>query len=150
ETLKKQDKYYLFYNLLYLVQNIMGDRMNQKTIAVRTDLAFEAVDGKELKTANEVIIEDYDFKNIKIKKTTISDNTAKELSRKAVVYYLLDISNANIHDTDDLRNVEDAVTKVLKEVLALENININSKGLIVGLGIDSVTPVSLGPAVIDN
>ena len=124
--------------------------MNQKTYSVRTDLAFEAIDGKELKTANEVINEDFQFKNIKIKKTTISENTSKEVSRKAGVYYLIDITDANIHDTDNLRIIEDAVTKVLKEVLQLENIDINSKGLIVGLGNDNVTPDSLGPAVIDN
>lgn len=124
--------------------------MDNKAYSVRTDLAYEAIDGQQLKTADEVINEDSEYKNIKIKKTIINETTAKEISRKHGLYYLVDISNVNIHDTDDLRNVEDALTKVLKEVLQYENIDINSKGLIVGLGNDNVTPDSLGPAVIDN
>ncbi|HHU56150.1 MAG TPA: GPR endopeptidase [Acholeplasmataceae bacterium] len=124
--------------------------MEVNKISVRTDLAFEAVDGKTFQHQDEIINEDVDFKKVKIKKTTIKENGAKECGRKPGVYYLIDISGTDIHDTDDLRNIEDAVTKVLKEVLQGENININSKGLIVGLGNDNVTPDALGPMVVDN
>lgn len=124
--------------------------MEEKKINIRTDLAFEAVAGKTLQHQDEVIHEDIDFKKVKIKKTTIKENVGKEIGRKPGLYYLIDITNTNIHDTDDLRNIEDAVTKVLKEVLAIEGIDLNSKGLIVGLGNDNVTPDALGPMVIEK
>ncbi|HEY8445229.1 MAG TPA: GPR endopeptidase [Bacilli bacterium] len=119
-------------------------------ISIRTDLAFEAVDGRQLQNQSDVINEDLDFKNVKIKKTTIKENAANELGRKAGVYYLIDISKTNIHDTDDLRNIEDSITMVLKELLSSEGITLQSKGLIVGLGNDNVTPDSLGPLVVEN
>jgi spore protease len=116
---------------------------------VRTDLAIEAVDGANIQS-QDVVNEDINFKEVKIKKTTINDNAGKQINRKPGLYYLVDISDVDIHDTDDLRTVEDALTKVIKEVLEHEGISIKSKGLIVGLGNVNVTPDSLGPSVIDN
>lgn len=124
--------------------------MDLKKYNVRTDLAFEAIDGRTMQNQDAVINQDFDFQNVKIKKTTISESGANELNRKAGYYYLIDISDTDIHDTDDLRTIEDSITKVLKDVLVTEGININSRGLIVGLGNHNVTPDSLGPLVIEN
>ena len=124
--------------------------MDLQKYNIRTDLAYEAVDGKELQYANEVINEDSSYKDIKITKTVLSENVSKEVGRKPGFYYLIDISKVDMHDTDSARDIEDAITKSLKELLAFEGININSKGLIVGLGNINVTPDSLGPLVVDN
>jgi spore protease len=117
---------------------------------IRTDLAYEAVDRQDLQYANEVINEEVPYKNINITKTVLSENVSNEVGRKPGFYYLIDISKVDMHDTDASRDIEDSITKVLKELLAFEGININSKGLIVGLGNINVTPDSLGPLVIDN
>ena len=124
--------------------------MDMSKYNVRTDLAAEAVDGAQIKNINDVINEEMDLKKVKIRKTIINEKAATEISRKPGIYYLVDISDTDIHDTDDIRNIEDALTKVIKELLQNENITINSKGLIVGLGNVNVTPDSLGPTVIDN
>jgi spore protease len=124
--------------------------MDLKKYNIRTDLAYEAVDSQQLKYSNEVINEENIFKKVKLTKTVINENVGKEIGRKPGQYYLVDIFNVDIHDTDDFRNIEDALTMVLKEVLASEGINLSSKGLVVGLGNVNVTPDSLGPLVIDN
>jgi|SRR5690554_588271 len=124
--------------------------MDLQKYNVRTDLAFEAVDGRVLQNQNEVINEDFDYHNVRIKKTVINQKAAEELNRKQGCYYLIDISEVDIHDTDSLRIIEDAITKTLKEVLSIEGVNPNSKGLLVGLGNHNVTPDSLGPMVIEN
>lgn len=124
--------------------------MDLQKYNIRTDLAYEAVDRKDLQYANEVINETNQYKDIDITKTVISENVSKEVGRKPGFYYLIDISKTDMHDTDSARNIEDAITLVLKELLQLEGINLKSSGLVVGLGNVNVTPDSLGPLVIDN
>lgn len=124
--------------------------MDLQKYNIRTDLAYEAVESKELQYVNEVVNETNQYKDINITKTVISENVSKEVGRKPGFYYLIDISKADLHDTDQARNIEDAITLVLKELLRFEGITLKSTGLIVGLGNDNVTPDSLGPIVIDN
>lgn len=124
--------------------------MDLQKYNIRTDLAYEAVDGKNLQYQNEVINEETNYKSINITKTVISENVSQETGRKPGLYYLIDISKVDMHDTDQSRDIEEAITNVLKELLTLEGINLGSKGLIVGLGNINVTPDSLGPLVVDN
>ncbi len=124
--------------------------MDLKKYNVRTDLAYEAIASQQSKFAHEAINEEQVFKDIKITKSVVSENLADEIGKKPGIYYLVDLFGVDIHDTDQNRNVEDSLTKVLKELLTFEGINIQSKGLVVGLGNVNVTPDSLGPIVIDN
>ncbi len=112
---------------------------------VRTDLAFEAVD--TLKSKNKKYQK---YKDIKVIETKVSKELAKEINKKQGDYYLIDISNENINDSESLLKVEELLTKILKQVFKKEKINHSSKGLIVGLGNLNITPDSLGPKVVDK
>lgn len=112
---------------------------------VRTDLAYEAVD--TLKSKNK---EFKRYENIKVYETKVSKALSKKINKKAGDYYLIDISNENINDSESLLKIESFFTKQLKQILKKENINSKSKGLIVGLGNMNITPDSLGPKVVDK
>ena len=116
----------------------------------RTDLAFEAIDMYKLKNNSDVIDEEYEVNNIVIKRTVVSEEAEKHAHKKKGVYYSLDTRAIQTHDNDDLVNCEIELSKIIKEVLKLENINEKHKGLVVGLGNINVTPDSLGPLVVDN
>jgi len=121
--------------------------MDLDNFQVRTDLAFELVD---VKGANDVITEEIKEDKLIIKRTIVPDHLSEKLGKRSGVYYALDIQGINIHDHDDAKKCEDALTYIIKEVMKLENINPSHKGLVVGLGNANVTPDSLGPAVIEN
>ena len=83
-------------------------------------------------------------------KTVTKRVVRKYTNKKKGVYYSLDTRAIKTHDNDDLVNCEIELSKIIKEVLKLENINEKQKGLVVGLGNINVTPDSLGPLVVDN
>ena len=116
----------------------------------RTDLAFEAIDMVKLENSDDVIDEEYEVNNIIVKRTVVSEKAEKYTNKKKGVYYSLDTRAIKTHDNDDLVNCEIELSKIIKEVLKLENINEKQKGLVVGLGNINVTPDSLGPLVVDN
>ena len=60
---------------------IRGDLMNLDKFQVRTDLAFESLDLKQLQYANEVIDEEFEQDNLLIKRTVISENVGKEIGK---------------------------------------------------------------------
>jgi spore protease len=124
--------------------------MNLDKFQVRTDLAFESLDLKQLQYANEVIDEEFEQDNLLIKRTVISENVGKEIGKKPGLYYVLDTQAIKTHDHDDLKKCEKALTQIIKDVMTVENITGKNRGLIVGLGNVNVTPDSLGPVVIDN
>jgi spore protease len=124
--------------------------LNLDKFRVRTDLAFESLDLQKMQYANEVIDEEFEQDNLKIKRTVITENVGKEIGKKPGLYYVLDTQAIKTHDHDDLKKCENALTQIIKDVLNVENITLKSRGLIVGLGNVNVTPDSLGPTVIDN
>ena len=117
---------------------------------VRTDLAFEAIDDFKMKSAIDVYEDNFEEKNVKIKRTVVNESVSKEIGKKSGIYYSIDTTSIKTHDHDDLVHCENVLTKVIKEVLKVEGITTKSKGLVVGLGNINVTPDSLGPLVIDN
>lgn len=124
--------------------------MNLEKFQVRTDLAFESIDAIQNSNTSEVINEHYEEDKLVITRTIINNKVANEIGKKPGVYYALDTQAIKTHDNDDLEKCENALTKIIKEVLQIEGINETHKGLMVGLGNVSVTPDSLGPLVIDN
>ena len=112
---------------------------------LNTDLAYEAVGTLKSKTK-----EFKNYKSIKLIETTVNKELAKEINKKQGDYYLIDVSNEDLNDSDCLLTVEKFITDVLKKILRKEKINSKSKGLIVGLGNLNITPDSLGPKVIDK
>lgn len=144
-------KIYLIYFIKYvlMVKIVMGDKMDLSRYNVRTDLVKEILEHNGI-VPDESFNTEEEYNNIKITKTIVNEELSGKLNKKPGLYYLIDINNVDIHDHDDNKNIENALTKVLKEVLNNEGITLKSKGLIVGLGNDKVTPDSLGPLVIED
>lgn len=112
---------------------------------LRTDLAVEAVDTLRSKQ------KDYkNFGSIRLVETKVNKQLSKEINKKEGDYYLVDISEEDINDSESLLIIEKFITRLLKKILSKEKINSNSKGLVVGLGNLNITPDSLGPKVVDK
>lgn len=110
-----------------------------------TDLAAEAVS-----TLKSQCKEYKKYDTIKLVETKVDKKLSKEINKKAGNYYLVDISNEDLNDSDNLIKVEKFITSLLKKILRKEKITSKSKGIIVGLGNLNITPDSLGPKVIDK
>lgn len=114
-------------------------------MSVRTDLAYEAV--SVLKSNNK---EFKKYGKLKLIETIVDKNLSKKINKKEGDYYLIDISEEDINDTDSLLKIEKLLSKVIRKLFKKEKITSRSKGLIVGLGNLNVTPDSLGPKVVDK
>lgn len=111
----------------------------------RTDIIYEAVD--TLLSKNKQY---KNFENINLIHTNVSSKLSKKINKKQGDYYLVDISKLDLNNKEDIKSIQKFVSKLIKKILKKENITIKSKGLIVGLGNDNITPDSLGPKVIDK
>lgn len=119
----------------------MNKEVDLSKYQVRTDLAIDQIEEKtKLKGVkhNTEIID-----NIKI--TTVKLDEANSLNKKKGKYITLEFED--VTDSKNRENVTNVLTKVLKEILKLNN---DSFGLVVGLGNDKSTPDSLGPLVVND
>lgn len=110
--------------------------------AIRTDIASEMIQDNSFASKS--------IDGIEVSKIILDEEDGKKIGKKKGLYYSLDTRAVKTHDTKDINVCIKVLTKIIKEVLKYENIDINSKGLIVGLGNINVTPDSLGPLVVDN
>lgn len=111
----------------------------------RTDIIYEAVD--TLLSKNKQY---KNFENINLIHTNVSSELSKKINKKQGDYYLVDISKLDLNNKEDIKSIQKFLSKLIKKIFKKENITIKSKGLIVGLGNDNITPDSLGPKVIDK
>ncbi len=112
---------------------------------IYTDLAAEAVNTLQSKQKQYK-----KYGNIKVVETKVDKELSSKINKKIGDYYLIDISEEDINDSNSLLNIESFLTSLLKKILKKEKVNSHSKGLIVGLGNLNVTPDSLGPKVVDR
>ena len=121
--------------------------MKKNKINFRTDMASESFQMNNLENKSEI----FNIKNVDICKTIVDEKISKKIGKKEGIYYELDLKNCDILDTDNIKDIEYALSHVLREVIKYEGIDINkSKCIIVGLGNINVTPDSLGPLVSEN
>lgn len=121
--------------------------MVMKKCSIRTDLASESLSLKKLEDKSLCFFDD----NIKISKILVDKGLSKKIKRKEGIYFEIDIENCDILDTDDSNKIEICLSKVIKDILDYEGIDVNkSKCLVLGLGNSNISPDSLGPKVIDN
>lgn len=123
---------------------------NEKMIIGRTDLAQDDYE----QTINRQTLpdwqnEEYEVHNIKVTKNIIGQNAASLINKQPGLYYTLDLTNCNIHDTKTIEEIEDVMADTIKEILRTKNL-LGKKAFIVGLGNSNVTPDAVGPYVIDN
>lgn len=111
---------------------------------IRTDLATEAIKDSGL------VEEEKEINGLILKRIIVKDEDKRKVSIKPGMYYTLDTRSIQTHDTDDINNCIDVLSKVIKEIMEYEKIEESYSGLIVGLGNINVTPDSLGPLVVDN
>lgn len=114
----------------------------------RTDLAYDEYERlsdkpKDLKN------DSFQLDDCLVYKTEIGNESAKRLSKKPGLYYTLDLTSKEIHDSKTIEQLESALSKILLEILK-ENDLINKRAFVVGLGNQNITPDAIGPFVIDN
>lgn len=116
---------------------------------LRTDLAYDKAQEyndenlEGLKTACE------DVEGINIICHQIDEPAASILQKAPGIYYTIDLTNLNYHDHIVSDKIENALSKIIKELLDIYNLH-NKSCLVVGLGNDNVTPDAIGPYVVDN
>ena len=119
----------------------MNKEIDLSKFQIRTDLAIDYVNqDSELFGVkhNTEIIDNLTITNVEL-------DSKNALNKKKGKYITIEFDD--VTDIDNNNKVTKVLTKVLKEIL---NINNNSFGLIVGLGNDKSTPDSLGPLVIKD
>lgn len=120
-----------------------------KNVTFRTDLAIEEVAKIDCNKIEGVNTKEFTCFNILINKTKINKKHDKRLSKKAGLYYTLDLQNININDNQTQENIIKALSKVLIEIIESKNL-LDKKAMVIGLGNINVTPDSLGPYTLDN
>jgi spore protease len=118
---------------------------------IRTDLALESKE--RLEAARDdmrgVVVEEiYDEKRnvIVTKVKVVTENGAKALGKPIGTYLTLEAPDLILPDTGTHREVSEALSEQLKELLGPEIQSV----LVVGLGNREVTPDALGPKVVGN
>lgn len=113
---------------------------------LRTDLAIEALEGKEIK--DSVITEEKIKYDIKITTVDVLKNGIKLINKKEGRYITIEFDD--VTDTVHKNHIKDVFSEELRDLLSFLKIKNSDVGLIIGLGNDKSTPDALGPAVIDN
>ena len=121
---------------------------------IRTDLAIEnrEIYQKAERIEDEIPGIKTDFKNIsndlKVTKVEVlTEEGERALGKPKGKYYTLEAENLHLGIEEIDNQVENEVSKILKELLQLKS---EDKVLVVGLGNEEVTPDSIGPKVISK
>ena len=122
---------------------------NEKFIFGRTDLAKDDYESNNLNDFVDFENVETNYENIPITKNIIGEKSSEILNKPRGLYYTIDLTNLNIHDTNTLERIEKAVASVIREIIDNLSLN-NKKAFVVGLGNSNVTPDAIGPYVIDN
>jgi spore protease len=125
----------------------------QTNIQVRTDLAVEARDmfvEQEEKVQKEsqlkgVTVKEREQDNIKISYVEIDETGEELIGKKKGSYVTIYADGVKRQDTNRQEKAAEILAKELEQLIAKNNIPLDSKGLIVGLGNWNVTPDALGP-----
>ncbi|MBO1003465.1 GPR endopeptidase [Pseudogracilibacillus auburnensis] len=127
----------------------------EKEYSVRTDLAIEAKDmyvEKERDTADipGVKATDHVYDHVKVSHIEISKDGEKTLNKKAGSYITIFADGVKKQDTKMQAKAANVLSREIEKLMNQNNIQPNSKGLIVGLGNWNVTPDALGPMTVEK
>ncbi|GEN31046.1 spore protease [Cerasibacillus quisquiliarum] len=119
---------------------------------VRTDLAVEAKDmyGKEEGQSEGITVRDVKKDGIKISYVKINDEGARKTGKKRGHYVTIYADGVKKQDTASQEAAAKILASELENILKLNHIHKNDKGLIVGLGNWHVTPDALGPMTVEK
>lgn len=124
---------------------------------VRTDLAIEAKDmyvenqeATDQKKIKGVTIKERNDEGINISYVEIDDTGAELLGKKPGSYITIYADGVKRQDTKRQEQAAKVLAKELEQLIVKNNIPVDSKGLIVGLGNWNVTPDALGPMTVEK
>lgn len=122
----------------------------EKKYQVRTDLAIEAKDmyiEREEKTSEieGVSVKERTENNIRISYVDIDQAGANTIGKKVGSYVTIYADGVKMQDTKKQDEAATVLSKEIIQLLKMNNIKDDGKGLIVGLGNWNVTPDALGP-----
>lgn len=123
----------------------MGHSIDLSKYQVRTDLAIESINNKEI---NGILSKETVEDGIKITDVFVSKEGSEIIKKKSGNYVTIEFED--ITDFENRKKVEKIFVKQLKKILSKLNIKNDDSCLIVGLGNSKSTPDSLGPLTINN
>jgi|SRR5690625_804935 len=131
------------------------EKLNEDNYSVRTDLAFEAknmyVETKQAESeVPGVNVKEDMFRDVKITHIDISETGEKMINKKPGSYITIFSDGVKRQDTKMQSNAAQVLAAQVKKMLAKNQVQPKSKGLIVGLGNWNVTPDALGPMTIEK
>jgi spore protease len=122
---------------------------------VRTDLAVEAKDmyveqKKQKQDVPGVVTKDRTEHGVKVSQIEISKEGERTLHKKAGSYVTIYADGVKNQDTKTQANAAKVLAKEIQYIMEKNEIGIDSKCLIVGLGNWNVTPDALGPMTVEK
>lgn len=129
--------------------------MDEKNYTVRTDLAIEAKDmyvekEEATKDVPGVKASDHVYEGVKVSHIEISASGEKTLNKKPGSYITIFADGVKKQDTKMQTSAAKVLAKEIEKLLKKNNVDKDSKGLIVGLGNWNVTPDALGPMTVEK
>lgn len=122
--------------------------MNNQKKMFRTDLALDEFEYLK-NIQNEKTYRKKNYNGFDVYYLNIDEDLSNKINKKKGLYYTLDLTNHNYHNYQESERIEDAVSQILKELIAKHNLT-KKKCLVIGLGNDNVTPDALGPYALDH
>ena len=123
----------------------MGHNIDLSNYKIRTDLAIEAINNKNIQG---IITDEYIENDIKVTNVTINKEASKLINKKNGNYITIEFNDVTDHENG--KKVENIFSLELTKLIKKLNINKDDSCLIVGLGNSKSTPDSLGPLTISN
>ena len=123
----------------------MGHKVDLSKYKMRTDLAIEAINNKNIEGIKSNI-ENID--NLKITNVIIDEKGSQTINKKKGYYVTIEFED--ITDYSNEKKVERIFSQELKKLIKKTNITSDMTCLIIGLGNSKSTPDALGPLIIDN
>ena len=117
------------------------NRIDLSNWNIRTDLIVESIENKEHIITKKI-------NNITISKVIIDCSNKDKIGKKEGNYITLEFED--VTNYEDRENVGKCLEEEIKEILKINNINIEDEGLIIGLGNNKSTADALGPKTIEN
>lgn len=122
--------------------------MNNQKKMFRTDLALDEFEYLK-NIQNEKTYNKKNYNGFDVYYLNIDEDLSNKINKKKGLYYTLDLTDHNYHNYQESERIEDAVSQILKELIAKHNLT-KKKCLVIGLGNDNVTPDALGPYALDH
>lgn len=121
--------------------------MGVDMMAFRTDLALEAYEAVSSEQEYELLIEEEEVNEFKVKKITVDQTASSVTGKKAGDYWTFEAPQLRTQNEEWVEKASTALSHVIRSFLDMQKISMDTPVLIAGLGNWQITPDALGPDV---